>query len=130
MFRGARVTVRNGKTLDARVSRELRHSWFNCSVGDESEHEPAEPVPTGTGISAGLIIGVLLGLAVIILAAQNTSHVGFRFLWWHARSPLVVIILGTALAGVVVDEVVGLLWRRRRRRRLAERAANRRIRNS
>jgi uncharacterized integral membrane protein len=81
-------------------------------------------------VSAGLIIGVLFGLAVIILAAQNTSHVGFRFLWWHARSPLVVIILGTALAGVVVDEVVGLLWRRRRRRRLAERAANRRIQNS
>ncbi|MDP9332265.1 MAG: lipopolysaccharide assembly protein LapA domain-containing protein [Actinomycetota bacterium] len=96
-------------------------------MGNGSEHEPSEPVPTGTGLSAGLIVGVLFGLAVIILAAQNTAHVGFRFLWWHARSPLVVIILGTGLAGVVLDEVVGLLWRRRRRHRLAERVVGRRI---
>jgi uncharacterized integral membrane protein len=105
-------------------------SWFNCRVADDSEHKPVEPVPTGTGVSASLIIGVVFALGVVILAAQNTAHVGFRFLWWHVRSPLVVIILGTALAGVVLDEVVGVLWRRRRRHRLAERAARRRVRSN
>jgi uncharacterized integral membrane protein len=86
-------------------------------MGDQSEQKQAELVPAkGTGFSATLIIGVVVAVLVIILAAQNTGHVRFHFLWWHVRSPLIVIILATALAGIVVDEVGGLFWRRRRRR--------------
>jgi uncharacterized integral membrane protein len=90
--------------------------------------EPKAPAPDragGTGISTSLIVGVLLTVAVIILAAQNTTDFRLRLLWWDTHSPLVVIILGSALAGVVLDEVVGLLWRLRRRRHLRQREGSR-----
>lgn len=79
---------------------------------------PPAPAPTTRrrGISATLILGVLLPLVVMILAAQNTADVTFEFLFWDARTPLVVIILGSALAGVVIHQIATLLWRGRRPR--------------
>ncbi len=69
----------------------------------------------GAGFSASLVVGVILTIAVIVLAVQNTEDVHLEFLAWDANAPLVAILLAAVLIGVVFDEIVGLLWRHRRR---------------
>lgn len=99
---------------------------------DESEKtdsvtEP-ERVFVGTGVFWGLIVGVILALAVLILAAQNTTNVTISFLGWDFSTPLIVLILGALLIGIVLDELYGLVYRKRRRRTLRERAELKRLR--
>jgi uncharacterized integral membrane protein len=90
----------------------------------------AEPerVFVGTGLFWGLIVGVILALAVVILAAQNTGTITISFLGWDFSTPLVVLILGSLLIGIVVDELFGLVYRKRRRRTLREREELKRLR--
>ncbi len=111
----------------------------------EKPEEPAppkveEPVPApppaerervfaGTGVRWGFMFGILLTVAVIVLAAQNTQSVRVSWLVWDWRAPLVVIILAAALAAAIIDELVGLMWRRRRRRVLTEKEELRRLRD-
>jgi uncharacterized integral membrane protein len=75
-----------------------------------------ERVFVGTGLFWGLIIGVVLAIGVLILAAQNTGSITVTFMAWDFSTPLIVLILGAILIGVVFDEVFGLLYRTRRRR--------------
>jgi uncharacterized integral membrane protein len=70
---------------------------------------------------------ILLAVAVIILAAQNTASTTISFLGWEFSTPLIVVILGTLLVGVIFDEIFGLVYRARRRRTLAERDQLKRI---
>lgn len=77
--------------------------------------------PAGAGFSSTLAIGLLLAVIVIILAVQNTASVKVEFLPWATDLPLVVIILISALAGVVLDELFGFVWRHHRRRQLSDR---------
>jgi uncharacterized integral membrane protein len=74
----------------------------------------------GTGLFWGLIVGVILAVAVIILAAQNTRTATISFLGWDFSTPLIVLILGSLLIGIVLDELFGLVYRRRRRRTLRD----------
>jgi uncharacterized integral membrane protein len=106
-----------GDASDARRSPEAPH-------GEET------PVFRGTGISAGLVAGVVLAILAIIVAVQNTDDVNVDFLAWEVDTPLVVVILAAAVAGVVLDETLGFFWRRRRRRSLGDRAELRRLRRS
>jgi uncharacterized integral membrane protein len=105
-----------------------------ADAGSEAEKEKttrrAEPerVFVGTGLFWGLIFGVILALAVIILAAQNTDTVTISFLAWEFSTPLIVLILGALLIGVIVDELLGLVYRKRRRRTLRERDELKRLR--
>ncbi len=71
---------------------------------------------------------MILALAVIVLAAQNTDTVTISFLAWDSSTPLIVLILGTLLIGLVVDELLGLVYRKRRRRTLRERDELKRLR--
>lgn len=87
-----------------------------------------ERVFVGTGLFWGLIIGIVLALAVIILAAQNTGTIDVSFLGWDFSTPLIVVVLGALLIGVVVDELFGLVYRKRRRRTLRERDELQRLR--
>jgi uncharacterized integral membrane protein len=90
--------------------------------GDKSAPEGArERVFVGTGLFWGLIVGVVLALAVIILAAQNTGNVTISFLGWEFSTPLIVLILGLLLIGIVLDELFGLIYRKGRRRTLRDR---------
>lgn len=102
-------------------------------------HSPAESSETtreptwersfvGTGLFWGLIVGVILALVVIILAAQNTGTITVSFLGWSFSAPLIALILGGLLVGVVVAELFGLVYRKRRRRTLKERDELRRLR--
>jgi uncharacterized integral membrane protein len=75
-----------------------------------------ERVFVGTGLFWGLIIGVVLAIGVLILAAQNTASITVTFMAWEFSTPLIVLILGAILIGVVFAELFGLFYRTRRRR--------------
>lgn len=67
--------------------------------GGTTPHEEAsaERVFVGTGMFWGLIIGLVLAVAVVILAAQNTDTTTITFLVWDFSTPLIVLILGSLL---------------------------------
>lgn len=98
--------------------------------------EKAKPAPrpedhtpfVRTGVFWGLVAGVALAVLVITFSAQNTQGATVKALAWEWTSPLFVVILLSLLVGIVLDEIVGLLYRSRRRRRLAEKAELRRLR--
>lgn len=97
----------------------------------DKETGPAvEPrrVFVGTGMFWGLIAGVVLALAVIIIAAQNAGTITVSFLAWDFSTPLIVLILGALVTGVVLDELFGLVYRKRRRRALRDRDELQRLR--
>lgn len=71
-------------------------------------------------MSAALVIGLLLAILATVIAIQNTREVTVVFLAWEVGAPLVAVLLTAGIAGVVLDEVLGFVWRRRRRRNLAE----------
>jgi len=75
-----------------------------------------ERVFVGTGLFWGLIIGVVLAIGVLILAAQNTDSITVTFMAWDFSTPLIVLILGAILIGVVFAELFGLFYRTKRRR--------------
>jgi uncharacterized integral membrane protein len=102
---------------------------------DSSEGRPAEPAPDpdrkvymGTGFFSSLIVGILVAAAVIILAAQNVGDAAVQFLGWEFEVPLIALILGSVLAGIVLAELIGVFYRRRRRRILNEREELKRLR--
>ena len=81
----------------------------------------------GTGLFWSLLLGILLAIAIVIFIFQNTDSVPIEYLGWDFTAPLVGIVLAAGLAGVVLDELLGLLLRRRRRRILQEREELRRL---
>ena len=78
--------------------------------------ETKERVFVGTGLFWGLIIGVALAIGVLILAAQNTASITVTFMAWDFATPLIALIIGAILIGVVFAELFGLFYRKRRRR--------------
>lgn len=106
----------------------------SSDVGGEDRTEKTAPVTAeervfvGTGLFWGLIVGVTLAVAVIILAAQNTRTATISFLGWDLSTPLIVLILGSLLIGIVLDELFGLVYRRRRRRTLRDKDQLKRLR--
>jgi uncharacterized integral membrane protein len=87
-----------------------------------------ERVFAGTGLFWGLIVVLLLGVAIVILAAQNPEPVELRWLGFEIEVSLVAIILATAVVAVILDQLIGLAWRRRRRQQLGDREELRRLR--
>lgn len=85
-----------------------------------------EKAPTveyrGTGFYVGLGAILLFAVVLLILAVQNTQNVTVEFLGWDFTMPLFGVAIGAALIAIVIDELVGLVWRRRRRALLAEHA--------
>lgn len=70
----------------------------------------------GSGFRWSLVFGAILVVAIIILVFQNPDTVTFEFLSWSISAPLSVILLGTVLVAVILDEIVGYVIRVRRRR--------------
>ena len=108
------------------------------AFGSDEQPPPSTepPVPTaaeperhfvGTGLFWGLIVGLVLATLVIVLAAQNTQNTTVSFLGFDWSTPLIVVILVSLLVGIVLDEIVGLVFRSRRRRVLAEREELKRL---
>ena len=66
-----------------------------------------------------LFIGILLGAAIVIFAAQNTGDVTYSFLFWEVTAPRLLVLLVVYLMGIVTSWLVlGLSrfsgWRRKR----------------
>ena len=76
----------------------------------------------GTGFYLGLVAILVFALALLILAVQNTQEVDVDFLGFVITVPLFAVAIGAAIVAVVLEELIGLVWRRRRRTRLEERA--------
>jgi uncharacterized integral membrane protein len=66
-------------------------------------------------------VALVLGGVVIVAIAQNSHTVRVHYVVWQTRVSLIVVVLTTALAAILLDEVGGLIWRRRRRARIARR---------
>ena len=80
--------------------------------------------------SGGSSSGWYLAIGVVILAAQNTANITMAFTGWEFSTPLIVIVLGALLIGVVLDELFGLFYRARRRRIQRDRDQLQRLRQS
>ncbi len=107
------------------------------SVGEMAEpaltptdrREPSRPpVDAGVEIPWRVTLFLLLAILVVVFAVQNTQSVELRFLGWSWELPLVIIILGTVVVSVLLDEVLGGIIKRRRRLRRLEREELRRLR--
>ncbi|HSM67396.1 MAG TPA: LapA family protein [Ilumatobacteraceae bacterium] len=83
----------------------------------------------GTGVVWGGVLVLVLAVGLIIVAFQNGQDVEFDFLWIESTAPLVLILAITIAVAIVVDEIVGFLWRRSRRNRLRERDELERLRS-
>jgi uncharacterized integral membrane protein len=82
--------------------------------------EPEKPAPTGLSIT--LAVGILLLVLFAIFAVQNTEKVEVEFLAWTFQTSRITMLLVTAAIFIVLDEIVGYLWRRRRRQRKVAKA--------
>jgi len=82
----------------------------------------------GTGFYVSLAVIFLAAVTLLILAVQNTGEVTIEILALEFDLPLFAVILGTALIAVILDELIGVVWRRQRRTRLEERAELQRLR--
>jgi uncharacterized integral membrane protein len=119
---------------DREVSDHERQEPPNSDhVDAENESEETAPVAApervfvGTGLFWGLIVGLVMAVAVVILAAQNTVSVTIFFLGWDFSTSLFVVILGSLLIGIVLAELFGLVYRKRRRQALREREELKRL---
>jgi len=77
---------------------------------------PAKLVPVGGGIAWRLILVLVLALALVVFAVQNTDPVDLRFLGWSWNVPLAVVLVGIVAVTVLLDEFLGFWWRRRHAR--------------
>lgn len=64
-----------------------------------------------------LVFTLFIVVPVVILLASNPDTVRVKWWNWSWRPPLYALLLSTFVGGVLVDEIVGLVWRGRRRRR-------------
>ncbi len=76
-----------------------------------------EQTPAGGRLSAGMVIGIVLGGALTLFVAQNTDEVSVQWLTFEARQPLWLVLLATAAVTLVVAELVGGARRRRRKKK-------------
>jgi uncharacterized integral membrane protein len=84
----------------------------------------------GTGFYVGLVAILLFALVLLVLAVQNTQEVDVDFFGFAFTVPLFAVAIGAAILAVVLDELIGLVWRRQRRIRLEERAELTRLRDA
>jgi len=64
-----------------------------------------------------LIIGIILGAAVIIFSVQNTETVTYDFLAWAITAPRAILVIAVFLFGLITGWLVTGLGRIGRRRR-------------
>ncbi len=63
----------------------------------------------------GVVVAAIFAAAFIVFVSQNTTETGVTWLFFDASGPLWIVIIVAAVAGALLSEVLGFLWRRRRR---------------
>jgi uncharacterized integral membrane protein len=71
-----------------------------------------EDRPRGGGFKAKLISLVVILILVLVVLAQNSAEVTFRFLFWSAQVSQLLLVLIVLAAGFVAGYVVALMRRR------------------
>ena len=73
-------------------------------------------------MSMAYLLVALLGAAIALFAIQNNSTVVIRFLAWQIEGALSLVVLLSALAGVVLTALLGVVrhWKLRSRIRQLE----------
>lgn len=90
--------------------------------GTHSEETPPTPPETvvreykGTGVFWTLVALFVPLVLLIVMLAQNSDPVTFRFLWWDLQPPLYVILLVAAAASAALTEAMAATWRHQRRK--------------
>lgn len=115
---------------------EMVEETVKFDLEDTPEKPDAAPAPepeqhrvfAGTGISWAFIFGVLLTVAIIVLAIQNTESVPVTLYFWETSAPLIIVMVVTGLVAILIDELIGMIIRRRKRKVLAEREELKRLR--
>jgi uncharacterized integral membrane protein len=97
-------------------------------TGERRETGPSPRLTARTELPFGLVFLLLLALLIVVFAVQNTQSVRIQFLAWEGRFPLAIVIIAVVVATIILDELLGLVFRRRRRKRVAERAELERLR--
>lgn len=64
----------------------------------------------------GLIVGILITVAVVVLIVQNRESAQIDWLFIHRSAPLWLILLATMFAGAIAWEVVRIMLRHGRKR--------------
>ena len=78
---------------------------FPSPAGIDANHrEKADTRELGMG---NLIVGLILGIALVDFLAQNTHSVRIEFFWASGQVPIVVALLVAALAGAAIVLIVG-----------------------
>lgn len=72
-----------------------------------------EPVKTRPAVVKILIAGMIAAVFVGFLV-QNNVDADIEFLWWTTTLPLSLVLVMSALTGIVIWELAGYLRRRRR----------------
>jgi uncharacterized integral membrane protein len=77
--------------------------------------DPGGPPTTDARISPHLIAAIVVGVLIVVLAAQNSASAHIHLLFWQVRTPLYGLVVISALFGAAVAVAAGGLWRHRRR---------------
>lgn len=72
---------------------------------------------------AGMVFGVVVTIAVVLLIVQNGESAQFDWITFHFKSPLWILLTLTATAGAIVWDLIKVGWRRGRRQRRDEKSA-------
>ena len=75
--------------------------------------EPERSLDVRWLLRMGAIV-ILIGVFVAF-ALQNSETVEVEFLWWSFETAHIILLLGSAVVGIAVWELGGLVIRRRRR---------------
>lgn len=65
-------------------------------------------------VSAGLVAGVVVAVAAAALVVQNTDSVTVQWFTLEGQQPLWLMLLMTAVAGVILAKIAAFAWRHRR----------------
>jgi uncharacterized integral membrane protein len=76
----------------------------------------------GTGFYASVLASIAIAVALLAFAVQNTDPISVKWFGFEFTAPLFAWVIGAALLAVIIDELVGLVWRARARNRLTRAA--------
>jgi uncharacterized integral membrane protein len=82
----------------------------------------------GSGFYVSVLLLVILGIVLLVFALQNTADVTVTLLGADLEVPLFGVAIGAGLVTLIIDQLVGLVWRRQRRQRLEDRSELARLR--
>ena len=87
----------------------------------EVEHAPLPEIvetrePLNKALMARLIVAVLIVTAFVVFAVQNTAKVEISFLSWSFQLSQFLMMLLSAIAGVVIWEFAGFYSRRAKKK--------------